>query len=233
MMDQSSIKQHLENDLIFWEDALSLVTSKKSKPWQTKEWKKKRDELIKDYCEQCGTKQGPFVLNHLSKRIPFRSIRYRIYRKYWEIFSSKYKNEIKFPKTIKKIERPCCPYCSSLRIYYFKTKLFYTCRQCNSNFQNPDYVSEYSSEDKKKIAGIKAKFYKSKYDLFLSKYKDIIYKEAVLESIDEHLDYITFNNTATYCKKCAFLYDIRDLKLCKICKSKYHRLKYDSCINCR
>ena len=40
------------------------------KGWETETWKEKRKELLKDACQQCGTKEKPLQLHHTHKYIP-------------------------------------------------------------------------------------------------------------------------------------------------------------------
>ena len=38
--------------------------------------------------------------------------------------------------------------------------------------------------------------------------------------------------TATFCKKCAFLWDVKEMRLCSSCEEHYHHFKYKTCFNC-
>jgi hypothetical protein len=44
--------------------------------------------------------------------------------------------------------------------------------------------------------------------------------------------YMSGEGTATFCKKCAFLWDMREMMLCGNCKTKYHHFRYSTCFDC-
>ena len=45
-------------------------------------------------------------------------------------------------------------------------------------------------------------------------------------------EYLSCEKAVTFCKKCAFLWDVRGLKLCKRCKQHYHPFDFEYCFNC-
>jgi len=44
--------------------------------------------------------------------------------------------------------------------------------------------------------------------------------------------YMSGEGTATFCKKCAFLWDMKEMMLCGNCKTKYHHFRYSTCFDC-
>jgi hypothetical protein len=74
---------------------------------------------------------------------------------------------------------------------------------------------EYSPKAKKKLSEIKGAFYakwKGKFDKSIEvKYG----KKAVLISISESERYYSCVDTVTFCKKCAYLMDEKNLLLCR------------------
>ncbi|WP_160674746.1 hypothetical protein [Clostridium sp. C8-1-8] len=65
ILELEEIEHRLINGRITSDEAAKLVyPTNGQKPWMTKEWKGLRDKLIKDHCEQCGTTEGPFVIQH-------------------------------------------------------------------------------------------------------------------------------------------------------------------------
>jgi len=230
MKNVLDIKNELIEDLITWQDALSFLTSRE-KPWATKEWKKKRDVLIKDYCESCGSQEGPFVLQHLKQPPKFSIIFSCIRSEYFEEYSKKYTFEYK--KKIKYIDRESCPNCGSSSVRFLKTESIWKCYgKCNRRFENPAMIQDIDPVQKKDIVERKKIFRESKYIAFEQKYRDIIGKEAVLQSIIHHEEYISLTNTCTFCKKCAFLWDIKGLKLCPNCKQSHCAVYMDMCKSC-
>jgi hypothetical protein len=230
MKNVHDIKNELIEDLITWQDALSFLTSRE-KPWSTKEWKEKRDVLIKDYCESCGKKEGPFVLQHLEQPPKTSIIFSRIRHEYFEEYSNKY--TFKYKKKIKYIDRESCPNCGSLNVRFLKTESIWKCYgKCKRRFENPVIIQDIDPIQKKDIQEKKKIFREEKYRAFEEKYKDIIGKEAVLESISYHEEYISLKNTSTFCKKCAFLWDIKGVKLCPNCKQRYCAVYMEMCSVC-
>jgi len=68
------------------------------------------------------------------------------------------------------------------------------------------------------------------------KFKWNIYGEemrtiAVLKGIEVHKRYISMEDTKTYCKRCAFLWDRKRLKVCDVCKEMLIPLLMHACDN--
>lgn len=230
MKNVLDIKNDLIEDLITWQDALSFLTSRE-KPWATKEWKEKRDVLIKDYCESCGTKEGPFVLQHLKQPDKFAEIMSTIRYEHLKEFSSAF--EFKYGKRIKYIKRESCPKCNSLKVRFLKTENIWKCYgKCGRKFDNPLIIQDIDPIQKKDISEKKKLFRDDIFIKFKEKYSDIVGKQAVLESIRQHEEYISLKDTCTMCKKCAFLWDIKGLKLCPNCKQSYCAVYMDMCKSC-
>ena len=67
-----------------------------------------------------------------------------------------------------------------------------------------------------------------------SKNKDAetIGKEAFLLYLNDSIQYLSFDDTITACKRCAFNFDINKMELCPECKQYYKGLQYPTCIQC-
>lgn len=76
-------------------------------------------------------------------------------------------------------------------------------------------------------------FHKHIWADFKVVYGDVYGKESVIELIRQYESYLNFDNTKTFCKKCAFLWDKRGLKLCDTCKENYHAIYNSVCMNCQ
>jgi hypothetical protein len=59
-----------------------------------------------------------------------------------------------------------------------------------------------------------------------------IEKEAFLSYLADGIHYLSFKDTITACRKCAYHYDIKNLELCPSCKTYYKGLSYATCIQC-
>lgn len=50
--------------------------------YNSRYWREKREQLIGKSCQACGTKNGPFVLQHLWHPIPIGTLQYKAYQRY-------------------------------------------------------------------------------------------------------------------------------------------------------
>ena len=65
-----------------------------------------------------------------------------------------------------------------------------------------------------------------------TKFSDNIGKEAFLLYLNDNIKYLSFDDTITACKKCAFNFDLNNIELCPKCKKYYKGVTYPTCINC-
>jgi len=197
-----------------------------TKPWQTAEWKKLRKELLKDYCEQCGSKNGPFVLHHIQKS---PSIKITGYKVEGEIFNDYCRqNNIRADKhgqlytTIQK-QGIKCPICSiTLSEYHRRKDGMYVC----TNGHIVEHPIEGIVEKKLNIAKTRLKRC-VKQEMY-----EIIRQETIRQQKLAYENYLKGADTKTFCKKCAYLWDIRGKKLCSKCKEHYYSFEYQTCYEC-
>ena len=80
---------------------------------------------------------------------------------------------------------------------------------------------------------------RSGYDDFLAEHGDVVDQiygaaladyEAERQASDSR--YMSGEGTATFCKKCAFLWDVKGQLLCRKCRERYHDFSYETCFNC-
>ncbi len=186
------------------------------KPWNTKEWKEKREDTIKDHCEQCGTKEGIMVLHHLWQPPSFYDIRYEIT---CALIDEAIKNgKVKYPTE----KRNACPQCKSLSISYRKTMSpRWRCIKCELTFNKPVKV-DYVSNVNRKLT----------FKRFQEENSEQINSRAELLSEENHQKYISMGGTVTFCKKCAFLWDMKHLRLCPECRTRYMKMEANRCFDC-
>ncbi len=225
---------------------------KKKKSWNTKEWRSRRENLIKEKCEQCGSTDNLYIQHTWHPR-RYSDIKRDISKKYGDILREKYPiddlvrdSEILSYIHIeyKYIRRACCPICKSINIVEQKTlKPKYKCNKCKERFESVKVIEilvpKYSSTVVRKTyeqikLNVKKKIYKEK----IKKLKEELYqydieKETLLELINDNIRYLSMEDVKTYCKKCAFLEDIRGLDLCPICKKNYKKTYYEKCYECK
>lgn len=215
---------------------------------------KKRNILIKDSCEQCGSKEG-LTLQHTWHPREYSIIKRETCSKYGELINKEYsvdslvkEDEVLkyFSENIKQENRDVCPQCGSFSITPRKNLLpRYRCNHCKNQFENPINMIIPEFVDDRKIkpqhemniitySGISWTIYKDKCKkLLFLKYGDLIEKETILTVIDEYIRYLSLKDTITLCKKCAFLCDIKGKNLCPVCKTNYKFIGMDMCYQCR
>lgn len=217
---QQQIKEALLRGDINWQQALEAVTADKRKPWQTKEWHQKRDELLKANCEQCGSPEPPLVLHHLVQPRKFEQIKSILYIFMYDEYRQQHPISYSEPEPV---NRPACPKCLSTAIYPRKNGEYkWKCngksgiRICGHQFNEPAIVQALTPEQKRVRSQETRLLYEQLRAEFREKYFDVIATEAVLISIDEHSRYMSCVDTRTFCKKCAFLWDKQNLMLCLV-----------------
>ncbi|WP_143165292.1 hypothetical protein [Flavobacterium cucumis] len=227
--------------------------------WDTKDWKLRRAEVIKDKCEICSSTEV-ITLQHLSHPKKFNDYLVELKRAYTE-------NHIKLNSEIDKsvftqhvINRyeylpvPLCPNCKSKNPSERVRKLpKYRCTDCKHEFEEATNYSVYELVEM---------FYKNNdayevYDkCFVSKDKwqnkhnlsNVMYwllrnnateinaatieKEAFLLYLNDDIKYLSFEDTITACKKCASSYDLFNMELCPKCKINYKSIEFKTCFDC-
>lgn len=142
------------------------------KPWLEKEWKIKRDKIIKTVCENCGSQENP-TLQHTIQPRKINSIIYSLLKERYEeylVFLEQNKNnfELTFPERIQKV--PICPLCGSSRVHLRTVgtnKGTYVCNKstnyvvCKHKFITPGYgydENDIKDAEKKRESIIRQKF---------------------------------------------------------------------------
>lgn len=183
-----------------------------TKPWQLVEWKRKREELLGDNCAQCGSSKKSLVLHHLRQPPPFFVIEAIVTLDLFKEWN------IKPPM----IPTNFCPECHSRRVRVRKTiKPPWVCDGCHKGFEAPkeDLIIDQREERRLLI-----KFKEDNRELI----------QARCQSIQEenHKRYMSCEKTATFCHKCAFLWDMKGMSLCPKCKVHYKQFRFPYCFSC-
>ena len=183
------------------------------KPWQTVEWKRKREIfLIDKTCYKCGSSDN-LIIHHLKALPP--------YFEHYKYISNQILTDVMGRGEFQPSEyHNCCPICGFRSIYARKTvKPKYKCQKCNSFFEEP-----------KRVLGNRL----SKEDLakFSAKYKEKI-KEIVKLQRDNFFknEYLEFKDCIVLCNKCHLL-GHKGMDICPICKKNAKKIGYDKCWNC-
>lgn len=229
------------------------------KPWETKDWKERRSKIIKDQCEICASKDTLTIQHRWHPKKYAEHLR-EVTRAYTQAYINTApvidKNEFSsYVRTrYNYAPAPFCPSCKRSHPSKRVRKLpLYRCAGCRHEFDNPGYISVdelisifYENEDameardkcfiskdqwryKNNLSGIR-------YWLLRESTKnndfETIDKEAFLLYLNDNIEYLSFNDTITACRKCAFNFDIKRMELCPACKQYYKRLQYPTCIQC-
>lgn len=129
----------------------------------------------------------------------------------------------------------------------------YLCTECRHEFNDPIYksieeliTSFYENEEAVEVRDkclVSNDKWKNQHNLSQVKYwlqrerakandSEAIGKEAFLLYLADNIKYLSFKDTITACKKCAFNYDMNNLELCPNCKEYYKGIQYPTCIQC-
>jgi hypothetical protein len=227
--------------------------------WHTKDWKERRSKFIKDKCEICGSKET-LTLQHLSHPRKYSECltdKTRSYAKDYidnnpAIDKCEFSNHILI--NYHYVPIPLCPNCNGRNPNKRMRKVpQYLCTECRQEFDNTVYKSidelisiffenEEATEVRDKCFVSKDKW-RNKHNLSNIRYwmqreraknkdAETIEKEAFLLYLNDSIKYLSFEDTITTCKKCAYNFDINNLDLCPKCKEYYKGIQYSTCIQC-
>jgi len=207
----------------------------KSKPWHTKEWKEMRALRIGDKCEQCDSTDPPMLLQHLSHEEPEsppskRDIVWDLMREFDQVP----------PRPT--VRRPTCPECNDRSLgKRKKLKPTWRCNRCHNEFDEPRMVDTIINNRTEKDAWVKWKneVLFPTHDDFADAHQDEVEQrfgtlidEYELKRQASYDRYVSGEGTVTFCKKCAFLWDMKEMRLCGQCRKNYHPFRYDTCFSC-
>lgn len=256
------LREYIRNEKIDLQSAKIKLwgdNKKERRSWFTKDWKVRRDEIIKDKCQICNGRKI-LTLQHLShpkKYIEyFSEIKQRYTREY--VSSGPDFNQDEFVEFINVnydyYPIPLCPQCKSRNPNKrLKKSPQFLCTSCKYEFDDVTYlpfdelisifcvnaellqvrdkcfVSKDRYANKHSLAYMKYLFHQSK---LLEIKKEEIEKEAFLLYLTDNIHYLSFEDTITACKRCAYNFDVKELDLCPQCKINYKKINYSSCVNC-
>ena len=238
---------------LYWED---FKDGKRA--WHTKDWKERRDEIINDKCQICNSKEI-LTLQHLSHPKKYFDYENEVTKEFAKIFidSNPGIDRKEFGEYLEKNYTyepiPLCPSCQSPHPNKrMRLTPQHLCTNCRLEFDEPisksvDELISIFFENRQAIE-IKDKCFVSnnwnnrnnlsqiKY-WFLREKAKIINKESIEKKsfmlyLNENIKYLSFEDTITACKKCAFNYDMNNLEICPNCNENYKGVGYKTCIQC-
>lgn len=227
--------------------------------WETNDWKEMRSQIIKDKCEICSSKDT-LTLQHRSHPKKYSEYSRDLTRAYAEEYRSinpvidKYEFSNYVLTKYDYVPVPFCPNCKwSNPNERVKKVPKYRCSGCKHEFDNPVYkfIDElisifYENEEALEVRDkcfLSKDKWRNKHNLSNIKYwmqrdnaknkdAEAIGKKAFLLYLNDSIKYLSFDDTITACRKCAFSFDIKRMDLCPKCKQYYKGLQYPTCIQC-
>ena len=200
-------------------ETMAFLKGKKLKnQWQTKEWIELRNKLIGTKCKQCGSEKPPMVLQHLWHPESLKIIISYSGHAYFEAYREK-NSKPEPPAPTPEATWDGCPNCGAFgkSMYFRKGTRDWKCARCKS-------VSEHQvpipvlSEAQWKVYDTKRKAMKKTWlETFHEEYDEEIFRKALNKSIKQHERYISCKDAVTFCKRCAFMWDMKNRKMCENC----------------
>lgn len=256
------LREKLANGEIALEHAKKLFWNghkEGKRSWHTKDWKERRSKVIKDKCEICGSIEI-LTLQHRSHPKKYIECEREITRKYSQLHMESSliidKNEISehITRNYNYAPIPLCPNCKSRHPNKRTRKSpHYLCTKCRHEFDEPFYKSAveiidayYENEEATEVSDkcfVSKDKWRNRHNLSQVKYWllremakaeniEVIKKEAFLLYLDENIKYLSFEDTITACRKCAYQFDLKDMELCPKCKKYYKGVQHPTCIQC-
>jgi hypothetical protein len=181
------------------------------KPWLQKEWKIKKDKIIKKVCKNCES-QDKLTLQHTKQPRKINAIIYGLVDENYEeyhVFLNENINtiELTFPENLTKV--PVCPQCGSsqvhLRIRGTNSGNYVCIKSSNNVICNYKFISPYYGYGENDVKDAE----KRREGLLRNKFCEIkgLLRIAVEICLNEIIEYLNFDNTKTLCNKCAYIED--------------------------
>jgi hypothetical protein len=226
--------------------------------WETKDWKDRRATVIKDKCEIC-TSTDTLTLQHGSHPKRYAEFERELTRAYTTEYNQANPEVAKddlhsyILQHYEYVPVPLCPECKSSSLSIRKRKVpKYLCTACRLEFDEAmhktidELIAIFYVEDTWEVREkcfISKDQWKNKHNLPNIKYwlqrnraktKDAlaIEREAFLLYLNDCIQYLSFEDTITACKKCAYNLDIKKMDLCPACQQHYKGIQYPTCIPC-
>lgn len=228
------LRDKLISDAIEWQEARKKLRQfHGNRLWGSSHWKKFRQTLLANRCDQCGSAEQPLTLQHLRQPPPFsvllRYSRNEHKRAFWFAFVESHP----IPKltTLRRV----CPHCGSLNIYYRKRLTPHW--KCNSPYCGLiiEEPAQATMPDRKALAPLKLERWMAFRQHYQNSFKQTspeVGRNAVLAAIDCTLQYLSGADTVTHCRRCAFMWDKKGVKLCPVCHKNWTEIWTSTCYEC-
>ena len=242
LIELEKIEKALRNNEISYVDAGEKIYGSSTKPWQTEFWKKRRNEIIKEKCEQCNSSKQQMVLQHMWQPSSYRKHVREIYATFLDEEKIKGSHpEVKEEEIQTYLDqftdtKEACPSCELRSLSKRKTmQPTYRCAKCSHEFDKPKMVPYHPK------LGVAPSYEQVKQGMENKRIKDYIWdtfgdeikRRAILKGIEEHKRYMSMEDTKTFCKRCAFLWDKKRKKVCDVCKDTLIPIERHACFKCQ
>lgn len=198
--------------------------------WQENDWRQRREEFLGSACVQCGSNKQPLVVQHLKHPRSFGQIVRGILRAEWQLHKNNFDDEQ--TRGLKE-ERATCPSCTSLHIKQLKSGKW-SCYKCRTKCDAPEY--RLTLTPKGRTAYARRKRNEDLKKLRWKQFKSCLTNDqgiaSLLVLIGETREYLQFKYAVTFCKRCAFAWDKKGIRLCQTCHSNWHPVWQTSCNHC-
>lgn len=233
LSDMTELKERLANGDVDGAFVRELLDRQPWRPWQTNEWRLRRDQMIGGSCEDCGETQD-LVLQHT---VQPRKISQIVYGIVWErmdefdAFKRDHVGQVELPLDAGTPLVPVCPKCGSSRVRFRQRRGNYICEKtrasvsCKHEFTTPEYGYDervVRDAEKKRASMLREQFCMEQG----------IYELATVIALEDIISYLRMDHVKTLCKRCAFREDRLGLRLCKVCGVNYHSAGYSMCFEC-
>jgi hypothetical protein len=186
----------------------------------------------------------------------YNTLKFDVYRKYYSIVQIECadsiiitQEEIESYLKEHQVSSEVCPRCNSINIAKRKTlDPPYRCNKCQRKFREedlqtkllPEYIDDRENrENIKNLTNritwsmINDTIKRDSYNNLVKKnYSAQIEYEAIIEYIEQNIRYLSMEDTKTFCKKCAFMWDKNYMDLCPECKVGYKKFSREKCYAC-
>jgi transposase-like protein len=201
--------------------------------WQSPQWREVRQRIISSRCDQCGSIDPPFTLQHERQPPTFSRLldtfRNEHRRAAWLLFEETH------PLEIQTATRLVCPSCSSTNIYFRKRLSPHwrcTAPRCGFQFEEPGSASV---PDRIANANLKQARWRAFLQEYAMAHVEVAREtghQAALAAIDWTVWYVSCAETVTHCRLCAYMWDKKQLKRCSACRQAWVELWSSLCANC-
>lgn len=245
----SEIVRALEEGSADWYDVQRrlITTLKNGRVWRTEEWKELRNRLIKDHCEQCGSAEGPFTLHHLMAPVNLTDFARQLRGELFHQVRTGLEQSGALEGLQERLgpdgkPRLGCPFCGGTNLRErmrnrrsHATKPRFVCQTgrnykvCKREFEEPVLLQPL------RLQTPANQRYHLVQETFAERYASAeqhLYLDAAVLAVRQFARYMAGEDTATFCRKCAYLWDEKGMRLCQTCNRGWHRLEFKRCSAC-